>query len=88
MKAWLVALSIPFLMGADGGCDPTVELSIPDIPEHLQHCLPDPLKGKNYKKLNQKQLAIVLVSYKSAHADCEAKINEIRQLYQFWQANK
>jgi hypothetical protein len=88
MKKLAIVLLIPFLMGQQAGCDTNTQLIIPDIPDHLQHCLPDPLKGKNYKNLNPRQVAHILVAYKSAHADCEAKVNEMRQLYAYWKSQK
>jgi hypothetical protein len=85
MKRFTVLLTIPLLLGNEGGCDgPEVRLLIPTIPQHLMHCLPDPLKGKNFQNLNNRQIAHIIVAYKTAHADCEAKINHIRNLYSDW----
>lgn len=79
MAAFLTAILLSGCAGTS-----TLELQVAQLPESTLKCLPAPLKGKKFIKLNQKQAAYLLASYKTAHADCESKLTTVRRIYHKW----
>jgi len=85
MKKTLIAACLAGLLTA--GCAQQGEylkVTIAEIPEATLKCLPAPYRNKKFVKVNSKQVAYILARYKTAHADCQSKLNRVRTIYHTW----
>lgn len=80
-----VALAAILVTGCSAS-NTTLELNVAELPESTLKCLPAPYKGKTFAKINMKQAGYLLARYKTAHADCESKVNTVRKIYYKWKA--
>lgn len=85
----LLVILLAVLMFGMSGCAATqteLRITVADIPDELLKCIPDRFKGRKFVKLNMKQAGLLLAYYKTAHADCESKLDQVRKLYYGWKA--
>lgn len=80
----VTALLCGFLLTGCAAGQNSLTIQVAELPEATLKCLPAPLKGKKFVKINGKQAAFLIAGYKTAHADCESKLATVRRIYKQW----